>query len=72
MLAGVAFLVGGDLFRCAGGDDLAAFVAAFGADIDDPIGGFNHFHVVLNHHHGVAGVDQFVQHFEEFFNVFKM
>ncbi len=72
MLAGVAFLVGGDVFGRAGGDDLTAFVAAVGTEIDNPVGGFDHFHVVLDDDDGVAGVDQLVQHFEQFFNVFEM
>jgi hypothetical protein len=46
----------------AGRDDLAAAVAAFGTDVDDPVGGLDHFEIVLDHHHGVALLDQLVQH----------
>ena len=31
--------------------------SAFGAQIDDLVGGLDHFEVVLDHHHGIAGVD---------------
>jgi len=40
--AGVGGGVGGDLFGGSGGDDLAAGVASFGAEVDDPVGGFNY------------------------------
>jgi hypothetical protein len=40
-----------DLFRRPGRDDLAAGVAAFGAQIDDPVDGLDHFEIVLDHHH---------------------
>ena len=41
ILAGVARLARGDIFRGAGGDDMAASIAAFGAEIDDPVGGLD-------------------------------
>ena len=48
----------GDFFRRAGGDDFAAALAAFGAEIDDPIGGFHHVEIVLDDDHRVAQIDQ--------------
>src|SRR5258708_29217262 len=55
--AGVARLGLGDLLRRAARDDLAAAVAAFGAEIDDPVGGLDDLEIVLDHHHGVAALD---------------
>ena len=51
-----------DLLGRAGGDHLAAAVAAFRPHVDDPVGGLDHVEVVLDHQHGVAGVDQALQH----------
>ena len=46
--AGVGRGVGGDLFGGPGGDDMAAGVAAFGTEVDDPIGGLDDVEVVLD------------------------
>ena len=43
--------------------DLAAFVAAFGAEVDDVVGGFDDVEVVFDHQHRVAVVDQAVEAF---------
>jgi hypothetical protein len=56
----------------AGGDDLAAAVAAFGAEIDDPVGGLDDVEIVLDHHHGVALLDQLVQHFQQLGDIVEM
>jgi hypothetical protein len=55
-----------------GDDDFAAAVAAFGTEIDDPVGGLDDFEIVLDHDHRVALVDQFVQHFEQLGDVVEM
>ena len=70
--AGMAFRGSGDVFRGAGGDDAAAAVAAFGAQVDDVVGGFDDFEVMLDDDHRVAGIDQRVQDFEEFADVLEM
>ena len=41
ILACITRLDFGDLFRGAGADDVAAAGAAFGADIDEVVGGFD-------------------------------
>ena len=46
-------------------DELARRLAAFGADVDDPVGGLDHVEVVLDDQHRVAGVDEVVQHLEQ-------
>src|SRR5213594_3685092 len=55
--------------RCAGGDQAAALVAALGAEVDDPVGGLDDVEVVLDDHHGVAVLDQPVQHLEQLLDV---
>ena len=65
ILPRVALRVGGDLLGRADGDDVAAGVAAFGAEVDDPVGGLDHFEIVLDDDHRVALVDQLMQHLEQ-------
>ena len=48
--AGVRLRVAGDLLGRARGDDLAALVAAFRAEIDEPIGGLDDVEIVLDNH----------------------
>jgi hypothetical protein len=50
----------------------AAAVAAFGAEVDDPVGGLDDFEIVLDHDDRVALVDQLVQHFEQLGDVVEM
>src|SRR5215213_5949291 len=59
--ARVGRLAGGDLLGGAGDYDFAAGVAAFGAEVDDMVGGLDDVEVVLDGKDGVAGVDQAVQ-----------
>src|SRR5882672_5575427 len=61
-----------DVLRRAPGDDFAAAVAAFGAEVDHPVRGFYHFEIVLDDHDGVALRYQFVQHFQQFLDVVEM
>ena len=42
----------------ARGDDLAAVLAAFGTQIDDPVGGADHIEVVLDDQQRMAGLEQ--------------
>jgi hypothetical protein len=53
----------------AGGHHAPARVAAFGAQVDHPVGLGDHVQVVLDHHHAVAAVDQAVQHADQPFHV---
>src|SRR5262245_16750456 len=52
--AGVGGLDLGDLLGGAGGHQGAALFAAFGAHVDDPVGGLDHVEVVLDDDDGVA------------------
>src|SRR5438067_5112696 len=69
VLPGVARLDGGDLLGGAGRDDMAAGIAALGAEVDDPVGGLDDFEIVLDDQHRVAGRDQRMQHFEQLLDV---
>src|SRR5438445_10801286 len=71
-LAGIARLVRRDLLRRPLGDEAAAAVAAFGAEVDDPVGGLDDIDVVLDHPHRVAGVAPPMQYFEQQLDVVEM
>ena len=38
-----------DFLWCAGADDVTAFLATLGADVEDMVGTFDDIHVVLNY-----------------------
>ena len=59
----------GELLRRAGGDHSAALVPALGAEVDDPVGALDDVEVVLDDDHGVALVDQPLQHLEQLVDV---
>mgnify|MGYP006995905986 CR=1 FL=1 len=54
--------IGGYGFRCADAHHGAAARTAFGAHVNQPVGGFDHVQVVFNHHNRVACIAQLVQH----------
>jgi hypothetical protein len=47
-----------DLLGRAPGHQAAALLAALGAHVDHAVGGLDHVEVVLDHHDGVALLDQ--------------
>ena len=49
------------VFGRALGDELAAVFAGFGAEVEDPVGGFDDFEVVFDDEQGVAGIDEFLE-----------
>ena len=53
----------GDLFGGAGGGDLAAGGAGFGAEVDDPVGALDDVEVVLDDDEGVALIDEALEEF---------
>ena len=71
-LAGVGLFGAGDEFGRALGDDAAAAFAAFGAEVDDPVGLFDDVEVVLDDEHGVAEIDEALENVEEFSNIVEM
>src|SRR5262245_9230650 len=60
------------VLRRADGDHLAARLAALGPEVDDPVGLLDHVEVVLDHEHGVPGVDEALQHLEQLLDVGEM
>ena len=52
-------------FGAALGDDLAAAVAAFGAEVQDPVGRLDDVEIVLDHHDRVSCVHQSLQDLQE-------
>ena len=65
-------LIAGDLFGRAGGDDFAALVAAFGAHIDQPVGGLDDVEIVLDDEKRGAGFEEFAKGGEQFCDVVEM
>jgi len=61
-----------DQFRGAGRDHRAAAVSAFGAEVDDPVGGFDDVEVVFDHNHGVASVDEPADYGKQLTNVVEV
>ena len=61
-----------DFLRRAGGHHFTAFVAAFGAEVDDIVRGLHHVQVVLDDYHGISLVHQFFQHNQKFADVFAV
>ena len=57
-MAGVAAFFASYFFRGSGGYDFASGVAAFGAEVDDLVGGFDDVEVVFDDDDGVALVDE--------------
>jgi hypothetical protein len=62
-------LVLGDLFGGALGDEVAAFGAGFGADVDEVVGFGENVGVVFDDDDGVAFVDEAVEDVDEAFCV---
>lgn len=63
---------GGDLFGGAGEDNLTAGTTAFGAHIDDVVGGHDDVEIVLDDHYGVAALHEAVEYTEQHADIFKM
>src|SRR5947209_8217264 len=61
-----------DLFGRAGGDDVAAQVAAFGAEVNDVVGGFYHVEVVLDDEERAARFDQSAEGGEQLVDVVEV
>src|SRR5262245_48947803 len=59
-------------FRRTFGDDLSAAFAAFGPEVDHPIGRFNHVQIVLDNDHGVTQVYESLQHVEQLAHVLEV
>ena len=51
----------GDLFGRTFCDELAAVFSGFGAEVEDPVGGFDDFEVVFDDEQGMSGVHKFLE-----------
>src|SRR5690606_39045674 len=70
--AGPAGGVLGDLFRRADGDDLASAVAALGHEVQQMVCDLDDVEVVLDHHDGVAVLDQLLKHLQQLARVLEV
>ena len=56
----------------ARGDDPSAQLAAFRAEVDEPVGRLDDFEIVLDHQHGVSRLDEPVQDLQQQLDVGEM
>src|SRR5579862_5976330 len=71
-LAGVRFLHVGHILGRALRNDAAAFLAALGAEVDNPVRLFDHVKIVLDDEHGISQRDETIQHVHQFFHVVEV
>src|SRR4051812_43868623 len=64
--------VRGKFLRLARENKLPAFVASVGAEVEDPVGGFDDLKVVFDDDEAVAGVDDALENFEQDSYVFEV
>src|SRR5262249_20182297 len=60
------------VLRCSLGDDHPAAISTFWTQVDDPISGLDHVQVVLNHEHGVAAIDEAMQHVQQHAHILEV
>ena len=53
-------------------DDVTAFVASFGPQVNDPIGALDHVEVVLDDQHRMTGIDEALKGFQQNADVVKV
>lgn len=70
--AGVGGFTGGDYFWGSLCDDGAAILSAFGAEVEDPVGGFDDVEVVFDYDEGISGVAEAAEDAEEAVDVGEM
>ena len=71
-LPGERFLHLRDVFGRAFGDNLTAAIAPVRTEVDDPVSSLDHVKVVLDHKHGVALIDEALEHREQATDVFEV
>ena len=62
----------GQGFRRTFGDEFTARVAALGAEVNHPVHALDHFQVVLDHDHRIAGIHQALEHLQQALHVGEM
>ena len=63
---------GGDVFGGALSDDFTPRGTAFGTEVDEVVGLCQDIQMVLNHHHGVPGLDQPMKKIDQPSNIGEM
>ena len=58
--------------RSAGHDDLAASIATFRSEVNDPIGIFDHVEVVFDDEDGIARFDEAIEDVQQALNIGKV
>src|SRR5262245_1350820 len=71
-VTGMRAIVRRDFLGPSDGHDFPAFVAAFRAEVDDPVGSLHHVEVVLDDENCIATVDEAMQHVEQLANVLEV
>lgn len=71
-LAGEACRMGRDGFGGAGDEELATAGTGFGAEVEDPIGGFDDFEVVFDDEERVTGVDETLKDLNQDANIVEV
>ena len=61
-----------ELFRGPLPHELAPFGSAFGSQVDDPVGAFDHIQIVLDHNDRIARVNQLLKNTHQFADIIKM
>ena len=72
IIAGMGIVLLGDIFRRSGGENLAALIAAFRSQVDDPIGGLDDIEIVFDDDNGVALIAEPVQDHQQLLNIVEM
>src|SRR5919204_3412972 len=71
-LSGIGPFLPRHLFWSALSDNTSAVLAAFGAEVDDPVCIPNHVQIVFDDDHCVAKVRQSVQNIKQFLDIIEM
>ena len=61
-----------DAFGRSLGHDSSATTAAFGSEVDYPVGLFDHVHVMFDHENGIAEFGEAIQNDQQFSDVIEM
>src|ERR1700730_6464699 len=72
IFSGVGVRIARHLLRSSRGHDGAALRAAFGTQIDHPIGRFDHVHIVFDDHNRRSAVQELAKRSQELLNVVEM
>src|SRR5277367_6586598 len=72
ILTRVRLRISRDLLGSSGGYNFAAGVAAFGTQVNHPIGRLNHVEIVFDDQHGGSALEQFAERGQQLLNIVKV